>query len=175
MSKDGFRALVLNLHTQAYPTAQDVAVRKAQIGQLKTAMGSLRSSYPDRVVFVMGDFNIIGGSAAEYWQTLIRLLGFGGIGGKDAYPNGPATYSKSNPLAVYIAQWASGQNYPFPPDHQRLDYIFCLPSLDGSVGVLPTNVEVLPFRSRNLTQDGLTTNEKSDHWSVRGQFRLVRK
>ena len=175
LEKDGFSILVFNLHTQAYPTAEDKAVRNAQINQLVSDIRASRMTHPFSVVFVIGDFNIMGESD-EYWQTLIGLLGFGGIGGKDAYANGPATYSKSNPLALYMADnWASDGNYPFPPDNQRLDYIFCIPSLTGFFGVVPTHVEVLPLRSRNLTEDGLTTNEKSDHWSVRGQFKLVLK
>lgn len=56
----------------------------------------------------------------------------------------------------------------------RLDYIFYFPSLDGSVEIIPTSVEVLPFTGRILTEDGLTTNQSSDHWGVHGQFKLIR-
>ena len=46
--------------------------------------------------------------------------------------------------------------------------------IDGSVEVIPTSVKVLPFIGRiPLTDDDLTTDQSSDHWSVYGQFKLV--
>jgi hypothetical protein len=74
-----------------------------------------------------------------------------------------------------VADGWAGDNYPFPPNHQRIDYIYYFPSLNGSIGINSESVEVFPFRGVYRTEDGLTTNEKSDHWSVRGRYKLVLK
>ena len=180
--KDGFSITVFNVHTQAYPTDEDVQVREAQIEQLRDAVSNWRLSHPGHVVFVIGDFNIIGGTN-EYDDNLVAKLA--PIGGKDAFSGGPPTYSKSNLLAAHIARFTSDDNDPFPPDDQRLDYIFYFPSHDGSVSVVKTDIEVYEFRGSALS--GCTTLlgfsemccndciEKSDHWSVRGLFQLVRQ
>lgn len=174
LHKSGFPITVFTLHTQAFNTEGDREARAAQIAEITQEVKAWREACPSDVVFVVGDFNVIGGSY-EYRSALVGRLGFGGLGGKDTDADGAATYCHDNPLAVYIANnWAPYDPWP-DSGHLRLDYIFCFPSRNGSHGVIPVNVEVVPIRGRELSGDGLTTDEKSDHWAVRGEFKLVSK
>lgn len=170
--KDGFSIGLFDLHAQSDYTDSDIKARKNQMVELKDVVNSYRAQHPSHVVFVMGDFNIYG-EGDEYNDTLIPNVGEG-AGGKDADRNSPGfilgsseqwTYCDCNPLAIYFDDEAvSG----------RLDYIFYFPSSDGSVEVLPSSVNVLKFIGRMHSEDNLTTNQSSDHWSVHGQFKIIR-
>jgi len=170
--KDGFSIALFNLHTEADEDPFSKMARQDQFIQLKTALLLYRAVHPDHVVFVMGDFNVYG-EETEYNDVVVPQIG-SPTGGRDADRNSPGfvfdsskqwTYGNSNPLKM---KWDAGAKCG------RLDYIFYFASLDGSVEVIPTSVEVLPFTGRTLTEDGLTTNQSSDHWSVHGQFQLIR-
>jgi endonuclease/exonuclease/phosphatase family metal-dependent hydrolase len=183
IDKDGFRIGLFVLHTQADSDPLAVEKRKWQIAMLTGAIHTYRESHPDHPVFALGDYNVFG-EKTEYNTTLIPLIG-NVAGGRDADRNNPGfvidcefidcsgggclgqwTVSRCNDLAVHFDdETVSG----------RLDYIFYFPSRDGSVEVIPAEVRVLPFTGRDLTEDGLTTNESSDHWSVYGQFKLIRR
>ncbi len=176
IEKDGFKLWIVNLHTDAGESLGDRKARKNQLTKLRYHLIALRRYYPRHVLFVMGDFNIYD-HKDQYRKFLIDLLGQGEAGGRDADRNSPGfvigigsdkqhTYSQTNRLA-----WHFDDESP----SGRLDYIFYFPSWDGSVEVLPTYANVLPFRGRWLSEDGLTTNESSDHWSVYGKFKLIRK
>ncbi|MFQ5605191.1 MAG: endonuclease/exonuclease/phosphatase family protein [bacterium] len=171
--KNGFAIGLFNTHTQADYSSSDLEARSAQIAQLRDAIANYRASHPDHVVFAMGDFNVYG-EQSEYYNVLIPRMG-AQAGGRDSDRNSPGfdftgaqhtTYCDCNPLATYFDDEAvSG----------RLDYIFYLPSHAGSVEVIPTTVEVLPFIGRTLSEDGLTTNQSSDHWGLYGKYKLIRR
>jgi hypothetical protein len=174
--KDGFPIGIFTLHTQAgsggFPPATAEWVREQQILQLVDAIDSFRATYPDHVVFAFGDYNVYG-ETAEYHDVLIPHIGLE-AGGYDADRNAPGfvegsfeswTHCACNPLATHFDENA---------ENARLDYIFYFPSHDGSVDVIPTLTHVYQFTGRTLTEDGLTTDQSSDHWAVRAQFRLVR-
>jgi endonuclease/exonuclease/phosphatase family metal-dependent hydrolase len=169
--KDGFSIGLFNTHTQADNTGGDVSARASQIAQLSDAINSYRVSHPSYVVFAMGDFNIYGHSSEYY--ALSAIIGTQ-AGGRDADRNSvgfvnessePWTLCDCNPLAMYFDDGTiSG----------RLDYIFYFPSLDGLTEILPSAVNVLPFIGFSHTEDNFTTDQSSDHWSVHGQFKLIR-
>jgi endonuclease/exonuclease/phosphatase family metal-dependent hydrolase len=172
IEKDGFSVGVFTLHTEAGDSMWSHLAREAQLIQLKDAINAYRATYPDHVVFASGDFNVYG-EQDEYYGTLVPIIG-DQVDGRDADRNAYGfipghfntwTYSRSNPLALYFDDDAVDG---------RLDYIWYFPSLDGSVEIVPEFAAVLPFTGRTLTDDGLTTNESSDHWSVHGLFKLVR-
>jgi len=167
IKKGGFSIWLFNTHTQA--GEDNSVIRAAQITELITEIDKCRRNHPDHVVFAFGDFNVYG-ELGEYWTSLIPMIGIA-VGGRDADRNSPRfidpwTYKRSNDLAWHFDKESKSG---------RLDYIFYFPSYDGSVEVLPMDVYVLPFRGRWLTEDGLTTNESSDHYSVHGKFKLIRK
>jgi hypothetical protein len=174
--KDGFYIHLINTHTQAGNEEDDLNTRKLQLQELRDWINWVRTGDPGSVIFVMGDLNVYGelyGEQGEYNDVLIPEIGTT-AGGRDADRNSPGfafgsskqwTYCICNPLAFYFDPVAY---------NGRLDYIFYLPSLDGSVEVIPTSVEVLPFVGRILSEDDLTTNQSSDHWGVYGQFTLIR-
>jgi endonuclease/exonuclease/phosphatase family metal-dependent hydrolase len=177
IEKDGFKIWIVNLHTDAGESLSDRQARKNQLTKLRFNLIILRQTFPHHVLFVMGDFNIYD-HKDQYRKFLIDLLGQGEAGGRDADRNSPGftigceedcehwTYSTDNDLA-----WHFDDESP----SGRLDYIFYFPSWDGSVEVLPTYVNVLPFRGRTLSEDDVTTNESSDHWAVHGKFKLIRR
>jgi len=180
--KEEFSIGLFNTHTQADYRRSDREARLAQIAQLAGAIIDYRVSHPSHVVFAMGDFNVYGEGKGntqhdEYNGYLIPFLGLM-AGGMDADRNSAGfvignsaqwTYSDANKLKRYFDEEAAGG---------RLDYIFYFPSwdrVDNVVDILPMEVHVHSFRGRDLTEDGLATNESSDHWSVYGKFRLIRK
>lgn len=194
ITKDGFSIGLFNLHTKAEDDIMDHNIRWQQLRQLVRAVNNYRDNHPDHVVFVMGDFNIKGESC-EYYESLIGWMA--SANGKDADRNSPGFIVDSN-HRDHRKQWTSDDSnllsfYFDSVENGRLDYIFYIPSLDGSIEVLPTGVDVLPFRgqdylvctSRIIDPLGApwcvvpytyrVTNESSDHWSVRGQFKLIRK
>ncbi len=141
--------------------------------QLTDAVVSWRAVHPSHVVFVVGDFNIIG-EGKGYNEHLTNHLGIK-AGGRDADRNSPGfvldgsksyTSSIANKLATYLYD---------DTVNARLDYIYYFPSLDGSVEVVPAAVDVVPFRGRYLSEDDFTTNESSDHYAVDGKFVIYRK
>jgi endonuclease/exonuclease/phosphatase family metal-dependent hydrolase len=170
--KDGFNIGLFNTHTQADYASSDYNARAAQIAQLRDSISAYRSLHPSHAVFAIGDFNVYGENT-EYNNILVPRIGTQ-AGGRDADRNSPGfdlngskqwTYCDCNPLATYFDSDAiSG----------RLDYIFYFNSIDGTVEIVPNYVEVLQFTGRSLTEDGLTTNQSSDHWAVYGQFKLIR-
>jgi endonuclease/exonuclease/phosphatase family metal-dependent hydrolase len=172
IQKDGFSVGVFTLHTEAGDCPTCIWAREQQLIQLRDGINAYRTAHPDHVVFAFGDFNVYG-EQDEYYVALVQAIG-NEAGGHDADRNAwgfvpgsfdNLTYSDWNPLAVYFdADMVSG----------RLDYIWYFPSLDGTVEVVPDSVLVRPFTGRMLSDDGLTTDESSDHWSVHGQFKLVR-
>ena len=176
-------------------------MRWAQLNQLAAAVKKYREKNPSNAVFVIGDFNIYGENLhfTEY-NDLIERIGKG-AGGRDADRNAPGFVfdyidrcKPSDPMSCTACDCNPVQVY-FGGDDTisgRLDYIFYIPSLDGSVEVLPTDVNVLPFRGRNYPICisriivGSTprcvypfvynlTNESSDHWAVHGKFKIIRK
>lgn len=170
--KDNFPIGLFNLHTGAGEESDEVATRHLQLMQLRNAVDTYRTANPDHIVFVMGDFNVYG-ERSEYYSNLIPQLGVG-LGGRDADRNSPGfvfdstqqwTLCDCNALATYFdSETVSG----------RLDYIFYFPSLDNTVEVIPLSVDVLQFTGRTLREDGLTTDQSSDHWGLHGRFQLVR-
>lgn len=188
--KDGFSIGLFNLHTKAEDDVSDRQIRWEQLQQLVNAVNEYRVNHPSHVVFVMGDFNIKG-EDSEYYDTLIGWMEL--ANGKDADRNSPGfivdrsfkdqwTSDDSNLLSYYFDSVENG----------RLDYIFYIPSLNGSVEVLPTGADVLPFRGRDyqvcisrvIDPFGAPhciapyifsiTNESSDHWSVYSRFKLFK-
>lgn len=173
IEKDGFSIGVFTLHTNAGFCIACILAREDQLGQLRDGINAYRAAHPDHAVFAFGDYNVYGDESAEYWGTLIERIG-NQAGGRDADRNAPGFVSGSfdtwtlcdcNPLAMYFDdETVSG----------RLDYIFYFPSLDGTVEVVPFSADVIQFTGRMLSDDGLTTDQSSDHWSLHGRFRLIR-
>jgi len=189
--KDGFSIGLFNLHTKAEDDASDREIRLEQLSQLVNAVNDYRVNHPDHVVFVMGDFNIKG-EGNEYYDSLIGWMEL--ANGKDADRNSPGFIVDRN----FRDQWTSDDSnllsYYFDSvENGRLDYIFYITDLYGDVEVLPTGADVLPFRGRDyqvcisriidpfgaphciFPYTFSITNESSDHWSVHGQFKLIRK
>jgi endonuclease/exonuclease/phosphatase family metal-dependent hydrolase len=190
IDKNGFRIGLFILHTQADNDPLAVEWRKMQIAMFTAAIRTYREAHPDHVVFALGDFNVFGEDQRypEYSTTLIPLVG-NVAGGRDGDRNSPG-FAIECPftdcplddcsLGAVLCQWTSSncnclaKHFDTGSD-ARLDYIFYFPSIDGSVEIIPAQVKVIPFRGRLLTEGDLTTNESSDHWSVYGQFKLIRR
>lgn len=183
IEKDGFYIYIVNLHTDADESLEDREARKNQLTKLRAHLVGLRHDFPDHVIFVMGDFNVYD-HKDQYRRFLINLLCDEEAGGRDADRNSPGfvigspdqyTCSRANPLALH---WDK------ETESGRLDYIFYFPPLDGSVEVLPIDVDVLHFTGRDIAacvsgsptncQEWRLTNESSDHYSVYGKFKLIR-
>ncbi len=180
--KGSFQVLLISLHTDAGECEGDRTTRIQQMEKLRNALLVYRVLFPSAPIFIMGDFNIFG-EETEYGDTLIGVLATV-VGARDADRNSPGfdftsnapqwTVSTSNMLAMYFdCETRDG----------RLDYIFYCPSLDGTVEVLPKSVDVVHFVGANelcdegnpdCTPDPLCTYESSDHWSVIGDFQLLR-
>lgn len=173
IEKDGFSIGVFTLHTNAGFCVGCIVARIYQLEQLRDGINAYRVAHPDHAVFAFGDYNVYGDESVEYWDTLIDRIG-NQAGGRDADRNAPGfvsgnfdtwTLCDCNPLAMYFDDdTVSG----------RLDYIFYFPSFDGTVEVVPLSADVVQFTGRMLSDDGLTTDQSSDHWSLHGHFRLVR-
>jgi endonuclease/exonuclease/phosphatase family metal-dependent hydrolase len=84
--KDKFAIGLFNLHAKAGDDLEDRIIRREQLQQLIDTVTRYRRKYPDRVVFVMGDFNIKG-ERSEYYNTLIERMKL--VNGKDADRNSP--------------------------------------------------------------------------------------
>ena len=189
--KDGFSIGLFNLHTKAGYDVDDRNIRWEQLQQLVNAVNEYRVNHRDHVVFVMGDFNVKG-EGSEYYPSLIGWMEL--AEGKDADRNSPGFIVDRN----FKDQWTSDDRnllaYWFGSgDNARLDYIYYIQSLDGSVEVLPAGAGVLRFRGRDYQVcvsriiDPFDiprcifpyrfdiTNESSDHWSVYGRFKLYRR
>jgi endonuclease/exonuclease/phosphatase family metal-dependent hydrolase len=166
--KDGFSIGLLNLHAQADEGRDKVWTRLRQFTQLQKAVTEYRRKHPSHVVFVMGDFNVYGGT--EEYTTVLRPS-MKRAGAHDSVPNTSGTENLEqwtacvcNPLAIYFDEKMTTNG--------RLDYIFYIPSLDNRIEVIPLSVSVVPFLGHTLTENGLTTHQLSDHWSVYGRFQL---
>jgi endonuclease/exonuclease/phosphatase family metal-dependent hydrolase len=169
--KDGFSIGIFNTHLQSGEGYWWVRIR--QLAQLYNDIKEYRASNPNNLVFIMGDFNCWG-ETYEYRDLLYYLVS--DLNGKDAdynsqgyVPNTFETFttSKSNDLNKYF----NGDD----AKNGRLDYIIYLLDLNGSCEVIPKTTDIVNFRGRKLSEDGLTTNEKSDHWAVYSKFKLIRK
>lgn len=173
IEKEEFNIWIVNLHADAGESPGDKIARILQFARLHDHLFIWKMLNPSHVFFVMGDFNVYG-HHDEYMDVLINFLGSEELKGRDAVRNSPGftthmaslTYDCSNDLAGHFDdECLSG----------RLDYIFYFPPFDGSVEVLPMDVNELPFQGRWLTEDGVTTNDSSDHYGVYGRFKLIRK
>src|SRR5262249_32050687 len=110
----------------------------------------------------------------EYSTTLKPTLGVSLGGGQDTarqfFPQDTQfTFSNANSLMRYF--------YPNTPDSDtaRLDYIIALDSANGKVKIQPTAYEVLqPMAGYDITDGSHTDRNLSDHYPVRGDFRLYR-
>lgn len=207
--KDGFNITVFNTHADAGQQylddpddcGGDAVARLDQFRCIFKKVDNFRINNPNHVVFVMGDFNVVGDDkkGTEYSRTNIQIL-VQNDAARDAARNAPQwagqgggfTNDDSNNLAKCI----DGTFDPF-----RFDYIYYFPtSRDGSIEVLPveTRVERFAFDAPVCCSDdnceGLlvsctdltgpsycdcfdcersrSTREVSDHWAVLGKFRL---
>ncbi len=170
IKKDNFKIRIYNLHTQADEAPE---IRKIQLMLLSDNILSYRTEHPDDVVFIIGDFNIFGENS-EYDESLVNIIG-DVLDGRDADHNSSNfiredfstfTVCDCNPLAMY-----------FDDDTKsgRLDYIFYIQSKNGSCEIVPISTEVIQFKGRFLSDDGLSTSQSSDHWAVYSRFILIRK
>jgi hypothetical protein len=200
IQKDGFGIWVFMTHAQADPddsTETDpnpswgntYSTRRKQFEQLAAHITQLRESSPNDVCLIMGDFNVFGEDRSpsgspdqrEYSTMLQPTLGVSLGGGQDTarqfFPQDTQfTFSRANSLMRYF--------YPGTPDSDtaRLDYIIALDSADGKVKIQPTAYEVLaPMAGYDITAWGSdilygshTDRNLSDHYAVRGDFRLYR-
>lgn len=183
--KDGFDINVITTHMQAetgysFPDCVDPpdnsVTRLEQMSCIRNQILAHRPGHPKDVYFIVGDTNVPGESLEYYCKMSASLTGLF----NDAAPNAPGfvhaqqvTNSAANPLSLC---------FDCDTGESRLDYILFTPqSLDGSVKVLPIVTQVFKFLSGNLTDDcdecpdaDLTTNQKSDHWAVEGQYEIYR-
>ncbi len=191
MVKNGIGIWVYMTHTQADASVTGAgatswgtiySARRNQLEQLRTDVNGMRTSHPDDVFFLMGDFNVMGedrfppGSPdqQEYTTVLADVLGPQISGGMDAarhfWPRnlGP-TFSHTNDLMKYY--------YPSLgiEESSRLDYIIAVNSLSRKVVIETTNYQVLKPQSAGITASGFTSRELSDHWPVMGDFRIFRR
>ncbi|MHC4560906.1 MAG: exonuclease/endonuclease/phosphatase family protein, partial [Planctomycetota bacterium] len=175
--KDGFRIVIVNTHTQAGNSSENQTTRQSQLGCLFDWVENYRRQATNTVVFVVGDFNVIGEQAEYSTMTSETLPGAARDGGRNVPQwrgqNGGYTSTPINPLALCF-----DENTPIA----RLDYIYFFPSYDGQVTVVPRTTVVYPFRGVARTDscsegpsDPLTTTEKSDHYAVKGSFNLYRQ
>lgn len=186
-----FPICIFNLHTKAGDSDGDKELRRFQMVQLRDAIIDFQVNNPTFIIFVVGDFNIIG-ETSEY-KSLLSLI-MKGLKGKDADRNSPGFIIDRN----YVDQCTSRESnllaHWFGTEgNSRLDFIYYIPSMDGTTEVLPKNARVIPFRGHNYSVcvsriiDPLDiprcvfpfkydiTNESSDHYAIYAQFRLIRK
>ena len=171
INKEGFNIRLFVLHTQA---DEHPEVRAAQLNLLKNVIELYRNVNPRHVVFVIGDYNVFG-ETQEYNNNLIPIIGKG-AGGFDADRNDPSFIPKDETTFTVCDCNQLAKHFDPETSSGRLDYIFYFPSKDGQTEVIPLKTKVIPFIGRMLSSDdGLTTNQSSDHWSLYGKFRLIRK
>jgi hypothetical protein len=191
MVKNGIGIWVYMTHTQADASVTGFgatswttiySARKKQLEQLRADVNAMQASNPDDVFFLMGDFNVMGEDKSppgspdqkEYSTVLADVLGPQILGGMDAarhfWPrNLNHTFSQTNTLMKhYYPTLGEGES-------GRLDYIIAVNSLSRKVVIETTNYQVLYPQSGGFTADGFTSTELSDHWPVRGDFRIFRR
>lgn len=180
--KDGFAIRVYITHTQAGNDGGQIGVRQNQIVQLADRIRAYRAENPSHLVLVMGDFNVIGDPVTPgepTGQYAFLREQFGALGGRDAVRHAPDgaiyqdpgrlnTLTSFNEMAVYFDK----------PNHerhdQRLDYIWFFPSPDGKVKAQVQDARRLILTGPTRTQDDFTSDEWSDHYPVRAEFKLLR-
>ncbi len=176
--KGGFDIHIINTHMQADTgSSENVQTRHEQMSCIRARVVSHMQSNPDDVYFILGDLNVPGDSSCEYY---VEMSGQFGQFFNDGAPNTVGfepwqqyTNSRGNPLALCF-DCSTGDN--------RFDYILYTPqSLNGSVTIVPSYTTALRFQGPDLTgncgdcPDGrLTTDEKSDHWGVIGEYKIYR-
>ncbi len=75
------------------------------------------------------------------------------------------TLTSFNELALYFDD---------TPYNQRLDYVWYFPSRDGHIRIQPTYVDSPRIRGTFVGDDGLGSDELSDHYPLEAHFRLDR-
>ena len=172
--KDGFAVRIFLLHMQAGNNEDQVEARQVQINQLASAITAYRQANPTRVVLAIGDFNVVGQDGGQYGFFASVMHAHGGhdvtrhstpVCFDPADPAPHNTNSRDNELALYFD--------PDVPD-ARLDYLVSFPSGDGTVRIVPDACMVLPIRGRMLSENGLSSDEKSDHYAVEAHFTVYR-
>ncbi|HEY3242187.1 MAG TPA: endonuclease/exonuclease/phosphatase family protein [Phycisphaerae bacterium] len=174
--KDGFSIGWFDTHTQS-GDASDADIfltRQLQLIQLASAVQIYRINHPSHIVIVNGDFNVVGESS-EYTTTMRSQMG--GLGHvRDGARNErcspemtTCTSCLDNELRLYF--------YPDETTQSRLDYILYAPSLDGTADIVPLTYERRLYRTPpglpDLSYNGLTTDELSDHYGIFVEFRLI--
>jgi endonuclease/exonuclease/phosphatase family metal-dependent hydrolase len=199
--KDGFTFQVFDLHAQAQEEGAES--RRLQMSMLGAAISNYRKEHPGDIVFVMGDFNIFGESP-EYYSTLIPYVGMiaGGKDAdrnspgfiENSFPT--FTVSSSNNLAMhfndntkngrldYIFYFPSFDGSieilptdvkvePFRGPNHCCVKLFFLP-LEICRIDMNEFCYTIPYTSIEICQDAFCSRESSDHWSLFGQFKIIR-
>jgi endonuclease/exonuclease/phosphatase family metal-dependent hydrolase len=193
MTRQGFNIWIFVVHTQADAQTSWANInfyRAAQVDMLVADITRTRNDNPGDPVVMLGDFNVYGedrspgGLQTEYSQTLrAKLQAIGGLDiAKHFFPQRTEhTYSKDNSL---IAYWDRG--YDTDTYSGRLDYMFCFSSGNRKVLIEPTDYAVIrasaspPITGQEYNVFGYirdtfhTDANLSDHYAIRGDFRIVR-
>jgi endonuclease/exonuclease/phosphatase family metal-dependent hydrolase len=171
--KDGFTFRVYNTHTQSGNDPPALVARHKQLLQIATDINGYREANPTHVVFVMGDLNVIGESEVDY--ELLRGT-FGSIGGRDAARNAAHISMYNDHSLAYTLTSFNRLALHFDPNpyDQRLDYVWYFPSRDGKISVHPTYVDRVLDPGMTHTEDGFTSDQFSDHYPIRANFRIDR-
>lgn len=175
ITKDGFTIGVFNTHTQAQNDLVSKSVRELQIEQLADAIFLYRAIHPNNLVIVMGDFNVPG-ETDEYVDAMRDAL-WGTAGGLDTARNTPCSAD-----ALSCTSCADNELNDYFNDGEvtetRLDYFIYFDSLLGTEKIRPLYFEVrdleIPPQYPELSDDGLTTRDLSDHYAVYAEFHLYR-
>jgi endonuclease/exonuclease/phosphatase family metal-dependent hydrolase len=171
--KDAFSIRVYSTHTQAGNGTDPTNTRQKQIMQLARDVRDFRAANPSQAVLVMGDLNVVGDTTGDYAFLRDQMAA---LNGHDAARNAAKVSSYQDPSIAYTLTSFNELAIKFDPHpyNQRLDYIWYFPSLDGTIQVQPIRVERLLVHGAVRTEDGLTSDELSDHYPLEASFLLIR-
>lgn len=185
--KAGIAIGVFNTHTQSGGGSDNADTRFSQLMQLASAIFEYRVTYPDRPVFVAGDFNI-STSSDEFDATLRTMSILATVGETSVL--GETGYNLDNACIPDITRCTSCNDNPVHSlfygsgGDGRIDFIFYCHSRDGSVRVLPKDYAHLrPLAASTISGDAYAPGQcnycnfssrvLSDHDAIMGTFEIV--